>query len=71
VPESYLEGDRDLYAQAFEKVREAYSRDGVISEEGARATLRVLASFNPKVVPAEIDLRATYTNEFALRARPK
>jgi NitT/TauT family transport system substrate-binding protein len=71
VPEAYLLGDRALYLFAYDKVKEAFSRDGVISDAGAKATLQVLAGYNPKINPAEIRLAETYTNEFVRKANAK
>ena len=71
VPESYLLGDRALYLFSYNKVKEAISPDGLISDAGARATLRSLAAFDPTIKPAEIDLSRTYTNEFAKKANAK
>jgi NitT/TauT family transport system substrate-binding protein len=68
VPESYLLGDRALYLASFNKVRDAFSPDGLIPEAGTRTALKVLASFNPRIDPAHIRLDETYTNEFAKRA---
>lgn len=71
VPEAYLLGDRALYLFSYDKVKEAISPDGLISDAGAKATVRGLAAFDPNVKPAEIDLAKTYTNEFARRANAK
>ena len=71
VPESYLLGDRALYLFSFNKVKEAISPDGIISDAGAKATVRSLAAFDPAVKPAEIELPKTYTNEFAKKANQK
>jgi NitT/TauT family transport system substrate-binding protein len=71
VPESYLLGDRALYLFAYDKVKEAFSKDGTISEAGVKATLKILADYNPKIVPAEIKLADTYTNEFVKKANAK
>ena len=71
VPEAYLLGDRALYLFAYDKVKEAFSRDGTISDAGVRATLKVLADYNPKINPAEIRLGETYTNEFVKKANAK
>ena len=71
VPESYLLGDRALYLFSYDKVKEAISPDGLISDAGAKATVRALAAFDPEVKPAEIDLTRTYTNEFAKKANQK
>src|SRR5262245_72630 len=71
VPEAYLLGDRALYLFAYDKVKEAFSRDGMISDAGVRATLKVLADYNPKINPADIRLGETYTNEFVKKANAK
>jgi NitT/TauT family transport system substrate-binding protein len=52
-------------------VKEAISPDGLISDAGAKATLSSLAAFDPSIKPAEIDLKRTYTNEFAKKANAK
>jgi len=71
VPESYLLGDRALYLFSYDKVKEAISHDGLISDAGAKATVRALAAFDPNVKETEIDLSRTYTNEFARKANAK
>lgn len=71
VPETYLLGDRALYLASFNKIREAIALDGLIAEEGAKTALRALASFDPAVKAAKIELGRTYTNDFALRAKDK
>lgn len=71
VPEGYLLGDRALYLASFNKVREAIALDGLLPDEGARTALRALASFDPSIHPAKIDLAKTYTNDFARRAKEK
>jgi NitT/TauT family transport system substrate-binding protein len=71
VPESYLMGDKDLYLLSFNKVKEAISPDGYISDAGAKTALRVIPTFNPEVKPKEIKLELTYTNEFVKKANAK
>jgi NitT/TauT family transport system substrate-binding protein len=71
VPEAYLLGDRALYLFSFNKVKEAISPDGIISDAGAKATVKSLSAFDPNIKPAEIDLSRTYTNEFAKKANAK
>jgi NitT/TauT family transport system substrate-binding protein len=71
VPEEYLLGDKALYLFAYNNVKTAYSRDGYFSEAGAKTTLKALASFNPNIKPAEINLAQTYTNEFVKKAHQK
>ncbi|HYT15929.1 MAG TPA: ABC transporter substrate-binding protein [Burkholderiales bacterium] len=71
VPESYLLGDKALYLFSFNKVKEAISIDGTISDTGAKTALRVIPSFNPEVKAKEIRLDLTYTNEFVKKANAK
>jgi len=71
VPEEYLLGNKAMYLFAYNNVKAAYSKDGYISEAGAKTTLKALASFNPNVKPAEINLAQTYTNEFVKKAHAK
>src|SRR5688572_18390986 len=71
VPETYLLGDRALYMFSFDKVTEAFSPDGLISDAGAKATVKSLAAFDPSIKVNEIELAKTYTNEFAKRANSK
>ena len=71
VPEAYLLGDRGLYLASFNKVREAFSVDGMVPEDGVRAALKALASFDPTLKPEKIELAKTYTNEFSRRAKER
>jgi len=71
VPEEYLLGNKAMYLFAYNNVKRAYSTDGLFSDAGAKTTLRVLATFNPAVKPAEVNLQETYTNEFVKKALAK
>ena len=71
VPEEYLLGNKAMYLFAFNNVRTAYSKDGYISDAGAKTTLKALASFNENIKPAQINLAQTYTNEFVKKAHAK
>ena len=71
VPEEYLLGDKAMYLLAFNNVKTAYSTDGYFSDDGAKTTLKALASFNPNIKPEAIDLAQTYTNEFVKKAHAK
>jgi NitT/TauT family transport system substrate-binding protein len=71
VPEEYLLGNKAMYLFAFNNVKTAYSKDGLFSEAGAKTTLKALASFNPAVKPASINLAETYTNEFVKKSLAK
>jgi NitT/TauT family transport system substrate-binding protein len=71
VPESYLLGDRAVYIDAFLKARPALSPDGMIPEQGPATALRALASVDPAMASAKIDLKSVYTNEFVKKANAK
>jgi NitT/TauT family transport system substrate-binding protein len=71
VPESYFLGDRGLYLLAFSKVRESYSLDGLLDQIDSQTVLQALAQFNPALREQNIDLRRTYTNDFASEAKAR
>ena len=71
VPESYLLGDRAVYVDAFLAAKGALSVDGVFPEAGPETARRALASIDPEIASAKIDLTAIYTNEFVTRANAK
>ena len=71
VPENYLLGDRALYVDAFMKVRESISPDGMFPETGAATALRTLQTFDPTLADKKIDLSKTYTNVFVEKANLK
>ncbi|HSC00948.1 MAG TPA: ABC transporter substrate-binding protein, partial [Burkholderiaceae bacterium] len=71
VPESYLLGDRAVYIDAFMAAKGALSRDGTIPDKGPDTAYRALASIDPEIARAKLDLAAVYTNEFAKKANAK
>ncbi len=71
VPESYQLGDKALYLAAFAAQREAFSPDGLMPESGPATAIKALASFDPQLDPAKINLADTWTNDFAKRANQK
>ena len=71
VPESYLLGDRAVYIDAFLASQKALSPDGMIPEAGAETARRALASIDPEIAKAKLDLAAVWTNEFAKKANAK
>jgi len=68
VPEGFLLGDRAVYLDAFLKSRPALSADGLFPEKGPATALNALASADPQLAQAKLDLNAVYTNEFARKA---
>jgi NitT/TauT family transport system substrate-binding protein len=71
VPPGYLMGDRGLYLAAFSRVRETYSTNGLMPEDGAATALRVLSRVHPELADFKVDLGRTYTNDFVRKARQK
>ena len=71
VPENYLLGDRAVYVDAFLAAKGALSVDGMFPEAGAETARRALASIDPEIAKAQIDLKATFTNDFVKRAHAK
>ncbi|EDZ97689.1 ABC nitrate/sulfonate/bicarbonate family transporter, periplasmic ligand binding protein [Burkholderia sp. H160] len=68
VPESYLLGDRALYLDAWQHVREAMSPDGLMPADGPATSLKTLKAFDPVIQNAQIDLSKTWTNDFVKKA---
>jgi NitT/TauT family transport system substrate-binding protein len=64
VPESYLLGDRAVYIDAFLKAKRALSPDGLFPPAGAATALHALASAEPELLQAHLDLASIFTNEF-------
>ncbi|HMO44885.1 MAG TPA: ABC transporter substrate-binding protein [Rubrivivax sp.] len=71
VPESYLLGDRAVYVDAFLAAKGALSPDGLIPEAGPETAFRALASIDPEIAKAKLDLKAVYTNDFVRKAIAK
>jgi len=71
VPESYLLGDRAVYVDAFLAAKGALSPDGMFPEAGPETARRALASIDPEIAAAKVDLAAIYTNDFVKRANAK
>jgi NitT/TauT family transport system substrate-binding protein len=71
VPESYLLGDRAVYIDAFLKAKGALSPDGMIPDAGSATALRALASADPEIAKAKLDLKANYTNELVKKANAR
>ena len=71
VPENFLLGDRALYIEAFNKVREALSPDGTFPANGPETALKAIQAFDPSLEGKTIDLSRTYTNALAKKANAK
>lgn len=71
VPDSYLLGDRALYLASFNKIRQCFSLDGFLPEDGPRTALKALSRFDATLQQAKIDVSKTYTNVFAARSKER
>jgi NitT/TauT family transport system substrate-binding protein len=71
VPETFLLGDRAVYIDAYLAAKGALSPDGLIPDKGPDTAYRALASIDPEIAGAKLDLTAVYTNEFARKANAK
>jgi NitT/TauT family transport system substrate-binding protein len=68
VPESYLLGDRALYLDSWQHVKEALSPDGLMPADGPATSLKTLQAFDETVKGKPIDLSKTWTNDFVKKA---
>jgi NitT/TauT family transport system substrate-binding protein len=74
VPDSHTKGDRALYLASFYRVRECYSPDGMLSDEGVRtawdvaARLGMVAQQGPDHAA---QVARTFTNAMVVKARGK
>ena len=71
VPERYFQGDRSLYLAAFNRVREAWSPDGMMPAEGPEIAARLVARFDEPGSMDRFDLATTFTNVFARKAKAR
>lgn len=75
VPEAYMYGDRAVYLAALDKARAALSPDGLFADDAVATAHRVMALYAPVPAPglvrAAAEPAATFTNDFARRARQK
>ncbi len=71
VPAGYLMGDQGLYLAAFGRVRETYSPNGMMPDDGATTAMRALLRVYPELADAKLDPARTYTNDLVRKARLK
>ncbi len=71
VPAAYLIGDRGAYLAAFNRVRETYSTNGQMPDDGPATAYRALSRVLPGLADSKLDLARTYTHDFVRKARQK
>lgn len=69
VPSSHWVADRAIYLGAFEKLRESYALDGVLSGEEVANAWHVYNRLPNRLGSARLALASTYTNGFALKSK--
>ncbi len=69
MPKDFYAGDKDLYLAAMKGSMDMFSPDGTMPADGPQTVLNVLSAFNKNVQGKQIDLAATYTNEFVSKAK--
>ena len=71
MPPAIIGANPELYRASIAKNLNTVAANGLISEAAAANVLRVVATADPKVASAKIDIGTTYTNEFTKRAIEK
>jgi NitT/TauT family transport system substrate-binding protein len=68
MPADYAGTDMPLYVSGWQQTLGFYSADGIMPKDGPATQYKILAAFTPDLPGKHVNLKATYTNEFALKA---
>lgn len=68
VPAEYHLGDKALYLAAVKASQEAYSRDGVVSEESMKRSLGFLQQFDEGMKASNVDIAKSWDGRFVKAA---
>ena len=68
VPDEYFLGDREIYLKALKANLLVYSKTGLITQQGMSSALNMLATFDPELKGAKIDLQKTFEDQFVKKA---
>jgi len=68
MPADYAGTDMPLYVSGWQQTLGFYSPDGIMPKDGPATQYKVLAAFEPDLPGKHVNLKATYTNAFALNA---
>ena len=71
VPPEYLMNNKSVYLASYDKVKAAFSPDGMLPEAGKQNTLKYLSAFNPALKPESINLAQTFDGSFVQKALAK
>ena len=64
MPPDYYAGDKTLYVTALAASLDMFTPDGKMPADGPQTVLNVLSAFDQNVQGKQVNLAATYTNEF-------
>jgi NitT/TauT family transport system substrate-binding protein len=68
MPPDYAGTDMPLYVSGWQQTLGFYSADGLMPKDGPATQYKILAAFTPDLPGKHVNLKATYTNDFAIRA---
>ena len=68
MPADYAGTDMPLYVSGWQQTLGFYSPDGIMPKDGPATQYKILAAFEPDLPGKHVNLKATYTNDFALKA---
>jgi NitT/TauT family transport system substrate-binding protein len=68
MPADYAGTDMSLYVSGWQQTLGFYSPDGIMPKDGPATQYKILAAFEPDLPGKHVNLKATFTNAFALKA---
>ena len=68
VPEEYYLGDKAVYLKSLAAVRDAYSKSGVISDDGHASIMDMLVKLDKELAGANIPKSKTFDGKFIAKA---
>jgi NitT/TauT family transport system substrate-binding protein len=68
IPPDYFLGDRGTYVKALRSNLLVYSKTGMVTLQGMKSALNMLAAFDPELIGAKLDLQRTFEPRFIRRA---
>jgi NitT/TauT family transport system substrate-binding protein len=71
MPKDYSASDPKLYLAALKNSIPMYSKDGMMDPKGAEAVLELFSQSVPEIAKAKVDVKTTYTNEYAEKANKR
>jgi NitT/TauT family transport system substrate-binding protein len=68
VPEAFFLGDKGVYLKSLAAVKDSYSKNGIISEEGHKSIQDMLVSLDKEMAGANIPRAKTFVEKFVAKA---